>query len=388
MVLWMPGPKRRAHARTHLHVHASPAVLRATLASLTSLPRIRVATPGEFARRAYDNGKLDLAQVEGLADLLAAETEEQRKVAVRQEGGALSRQYDTWRTQLLSCLAHLEALIDFPEDDANITTQASLIRSFLAATLLPRVGALLQSLECALARAPAGKSSLLNFLAGREAAIVSAVPGTTRDVIEVALDLNGYKVILLDTAGIRDAADDIEREGMKRALAAAESAHVRLCVLDAHALMQDPTLLTQLEDSLGLHWPSTVAVFNKCDLTAANVEAANADRFESWLGSTPRRAFAVSGVNELAAGLGAIVKEELSNIGGGHEPMVTRLRHKKHLEECIRCLQSYLRNGPHQPIELAAEELRSAAHALGQVTGRIDIESVLGQIFSEFCIGK
>jgi tRNA modification GTPase len=245
LVLWFPAP----HSFTgedvvELHLHGGPAVIAAALAALAVQPGLRLAEPGEFTRRAFDHDKLDLAQVEGLADLIAAETEMQRRQALRQAEGALSRRLESWRTDLIRVLGRLEAYIDFPDEDlpqqltSSIEMEIAQIGERLAAELAGRAAERLRDgLTIAILGAPnVGKSSILNRLAQREAAIVSSIAGTTRDVIEVRMDIAGYPVTLADTAGLRATADEIEAEGVRRALSRAEYADLKLLVFDGGQL--------------------------------------------------------------------------------------------------------------------------------------------------------
>jgi tRNA modification GTPase len=362
------------------HLHGGRAVVAATLAALATVPGLSPAGRGAFTRQAFDNGKLDLTAAEAIADLVEAETGAQRRQALRQMDGALAKLYEGWRTGLLALLARLEAAIDFPEEDlpAGVIAETGLaiaaLREAIAAHLGDRRGERLrEGLSIALLGAPnAGKSSLLNCLAGRAAAIVSARAGTTRDVIEVHLDIAGFPVVLADTAGLREVTDEIEAEGVRRARDRAERADLKLIVLDGAAWPAiDPASAEMIdEDSLVL--------VSKADLNAG-IPA------EPVISSRPALAVSVvsgQGTDRLLAALQAEVTERMSP---GEAPALTRLRHRQALEECLAALD---RARDAALPELRAEDLRLASRALGRITGRVDVEEILDRIFSEFCIGK
>ncbi|HEY0521995.1 MAG TPA: tRNA uridine-5-carboxymethylaminomethyl(34) synthesis GTPase MnmE [Stellaceae bacterium] len=360
-----------------LHLHGSRAVLAAILGTLAAQRGLRFAEPGEFTRRAFENGKLDLTEAEGLADLVEAETAAQRRQALRQMGGELGRMYDGWRHELLRALAHLEADIDFPEEDLPGGLSESARRSI--ETLVADMEAHLRDgrrgerlrdgIAVAIVGAPnAGKSTLLNALARREAAITSATAGTTRDVIEVHLDLGGYPVILADTAGIRDTDDPIEMEGVRRARAVAANADLRLIVIDATA----PPEATE-EGIDDLRGPDAILVVNKVDLAP--------------LRAMPPDAVAVSvrTGQGMPALLDRIEREVASRFAMGEAPAATRERHRRAVEETIAALRRALKG---TAPELVAEDVRLAVRALGRITGRVDVEEILDVIFRDFCIGK
>ena len=375
LVLWFPAPRSATgEDMAELHVHGSRAVLAAAMRALAA-QGLRLAEPGEFTRRAFLNGKLDLTQAEAVADLAAADTEAQRRQALRQLDGALGQLYRDWSGRLLRLLAHLEAAIDFPDEDlppeiaARVAGDSAALADEIAGHLADgRRGERLRDgiAVAILGPANAGKSSLLNQLARREAAITSPIAGTTRDVIEVAVDLAGYPVVLADTAGLRDSADLIEQEGVRRALARAEAAELRLFLFDA-ARPQDATKAAR--------WPGpeTLLVANKIDLAA--------DR-----AALPEGAFAISaltgeGIAELAAAIAARVAGNYD----GAAPLLTRARHRAALESAAAALhRSLCAELP----ELRAEDLRLAWRSLGQITGRADVEDLLDVIFADFCLGK
>lgn len=374
LVLWFPGP----HSFTgedvaELQIHGGRAVIQAMLAALGRLPGLAPARPGAFTRRAFDHGRLDLTQVEGLGDLVAAETEAQRIQALRQLDGELGRLVEDWRQALVLCLAHLEAAIDFVEDDlpddliAGLRPRIEALAAVISAHLSQaRAGERLrEGLTVVILGAPnAGKSSLLNRLAGREAAIVSSIAGTTRDPIEVHLDLDGLPVVLVDTAGLREAADEIEREGIRRAEARAARADLKLLLLDATAPETHGALSSRFDSD-------TLLVINKADLAPAGMP-----------GALALSARTGEGIEALVAAIAGKARERLTPGAAA----LTRERHAAALRDCLEALHRFL-EAPEDP-ELAAEDLRLAVRALGRITGRVDVEDILDVIFSEFCIGK
>ena len=386
LVLWFPGPASfTGEDLAELHLHGGRAVVAAAAAALAAVPGLRVAEPGEFTRRAFDNQKLDLAEVEGLADLINAETEAQRRVALDQLGGALSQAVEGWRRRLIEIAARLEAWIDFPEEDLPAGLDAAVARDLAALRdeMTPYLDAerrgerLRDGLAVAILGAPnVGKSSLLNAIARRDVAIVSDRAGTTRDVIELHLDLRGYPLTLADTAGLRAVAaeggDEIEVEGVARARGRAETADLRLVVFDATL---DLAAQTETAD---LVTAESLVVFNKVDLAPPPERAALATE----------AVFAVSaktgaGLEALLAALAARA-EALLGVAGGAAPL-TRLRHREALADCVAALR---RAEQAALPELRAEDLRLALRALGRITGRVDVEELLDVVFREFCIGK
>lgn len=374
LVLWMPGPlSATGEDVAEFHVHGSAAVIEAMFEVLRSVDGVRLAEPGEFTRRAFVNDRMDLVEAEGLADLLQARTEAQRRMAMHHMLGHASSQYEVWRTEMISLLARLEAAIDFVEEDgvaaealADIRpkTLDLVARLSRAAAEAGRAGALRSGVKVVFAGAPnVGKSTLLNLVAAREAAIVSSRPGTTRDVIEVPIVLGGIPVILTDTAGLRaEAGDEIEVIGIQRAKTEAAAADLVVWV----------TSNDVAEDIENAVVPA-LKVLNKSDLPG---DAPGIDlRVSAKTGE---------GIADLIAELEKLVRERFS---GMEQASVIRTRHKDAVEESIRFLNdSLLHNAGH--IELAAECLRRACFSLGRITGRVDVEDLLGKIFSEFCIGK
>jgi tRNA modification GTPase len=371
-----------------LHLHGGRAVVSATLAAIGRLGFCRLAEPGEFTRRAFENGKLDLTAAEGIADLVAAETDQQRRLALRQMEGALHRLYEAWRSQGLRALAHLEAAIDFPDEDlpegidARVHAEIASLADEIAVHLEDRRGERLrEGLSIAIIGPPnAGKSSLLNLLARRDAAIVSATAGTTRDVIEVHLDLGGYPVVLADTAGLRCSGDEIEQEGVRRARARAASADLRVLVVAADA--QGDWQRTVQDLAAGTEgWDAArdIVVLNKIDLLEGR---------ETPVGDgVALSALSGRGLPELLARLersAALVMNDGGSAGEGVPPL-TRARHREALTDCRQALARAL---VAPEIALAAEDLRLAVRAVGRITGVVRIDELLDVIFRDFCIGK
>ncbi|MBI1273007.1 MAG: tRNA uridine-5-carboxymethylaminomethyl(34) synthesis GTPase MnmE [Alphaproteobacteria bacterium] len=382
LLFWFPAPGSfTGEDVVELHVHGGRAVTEAVAEALRAQPGLRHAGPGEFTRRGFENGKFDLTAAEAIADLAASETEAQRKQALRQMDGALARLYDGWAARLTRALAHLEADIDFADEDlppdAYNAPLAELraMAGDIAAHLADRRGeSLREGFHIAILGAPnAGKSSLLNALARREAAIVAEQAGTTRDVIEVRLDLGGYPVTLADTAGLRESADAVESEGVSRALARARAADLTLLVFDAALLASTPPDAA----TLALAGPASMAVLNKSDIEGA------AKALSAPVASVhPLSAKTGAGMENFIAALTQTVAARLADTGA---PSLTRSRHREALEECCGAL---LRASMAVAPELRAEDARLALRALGRITGRVDVEDLLDVIFRDFCIGK
>ena len=377
LALWFPAPASvTGEDVAECHIHGGPAVVAALIAALGPFEGLRPAEPGEFTRRAFDNGKLDLTAVEGLADLIEAETEAQRRQALRQYDGVLATLYEGWRARLIALLAHAEAAIDFPDEElpdgllADVLSQAiDIIKEIDEHLSDDRRGERLRDgLQVAIVGAPnVGKSSLLNRIAQRDVVIVSDIAGTTRDVVEVHLDLGGYPVTLADTAGVRDAKDAIEAEGIRRAAARAAAADLKLAVFDA-AAESDPATLALVDED-------TVVVANKCDRVPAPGKIA---------GHAPVAVSAATGAG-LDRLLGILTDRAQTRLDAGNAPVLTRERHRRALEDARVALS---RAQDATMPELAAEDLRLAARALGRITGRVDVEDILDVIFRDFCLGK
>ena len=397
VVLWFPGPaSATGEDVAEFHVHGGRAVLAALFAALSALDHMRTAEPGEFTRRAFENGKLDLTEAEGLDDLIHADTDRQRSQALRQLKGLLGDRARDWRAQIIEASALIEAGIDF-SDEGDVP--AELIAPALAKikTLLGEIQQVLaeqgrserlrEGLIVAIAGPPnVGKSTLMNQLARREVAIVSPHAGTTRDIIEVQLDLDGYPVTVIDTAGIRDTDDPVEREGVRRARARAAEADLVLWLVDA-------THEKNLDEGAAPVW----LVRNKIDLDVVESDAASL-RLDAAI---PRRPAGVSKQGRTSANfaisasrgdgmaelISALVGFAQSYFGSGEGGLISRERQRKLLEQTVVSLRRSI-SVIEQGEELAAEDLRIAARSLGQLLGRVDVEDLLEVIFRDFCIGK
>jgi tRNA modification GTPase len=380
LVLWFPAPNSETgEDMAELQVHGGRAVVAGVLASAGRIPGCRLAEPGEFARRAFENGKLDLTGVEGLADLIDAETAAQRRQALRQADGALASLYGGWRKRLIEAMALLEAAIDF-SDEGDVARDAEAMSRAEVGTLRDAIarhlddghrGELVRDgFQVVLAGAPnAGKSSLLNALARRDVAIVSEEAGTTRDIIEVKLDLEGLPIVVSDTAGIREASGKVEQEGIRRALQRARQADLVVWLVDAtggESMPADPTIAV-----------AKLVVLSKADL----VDSTRRPKFPGAIAVSAKTG---QGIDELTRQLTAAAR---ARIGEAEAPVLTQARHRQHLEQCLASLRAAL-DQPAGATELGAEDLRRAADALGRLTGAVDVEDVLDQIFGRFCIGK
>jgi tRNA modification GTPase len=379
LVLWFPGPASfTGEDSAEFHLHGGPAVVAGVCDALVDLG-LRLADPGEFTRRAFEHGRLDLTQAEAIADLVAAETGDQRRQALDQLGGALARRYEGWRAELLDLLALLEASIDFPDEDipssvANAASEALArlaggLRSALADARGERVR---EGVRIAIVGAPnVGKSSVLNALAGRDAAIVTDIAGTTRDVVEVGMVISGHAVVLADTAGLRTASDPIEAEGVRRAQAWSAQADLRIGVVDQNRPETWQALSTALRGG-------DIVVLNKSDLPAGAPP-------HPWVDAVVVRTQAATGkVEELATALSQRVGQLMS---GRDAPAITRARHRELLNEAVSHLERAGRPSWSEP-ELVAEDVRLALRSLERMAGRSDPEAVLDRVFANFCIGK
>ncbi|HEY5237070.1 MAG TPA: tRNA uridine-5-carboxymethylaminomethyl(34) synthesis GTPase MnmE [Rhizomicrobium sp.] len=372
LALWFPGPASfTGEDCAEFHVHGGRAVVEAMLAALAAQPGLRPADPGEFTRRAVENGKLDLTSAEALADLIDAETQSQRRQALRQYEGALYALYEDWRARLIRASAWAEASIDFSDEELpdGVLAETNTVLNKITKEVQNHLddsssGELVrEGLHLTVIGLPnAGKSSLINALARRDVAIVSETPGTTRDVIEARLDLGGYLVTVADTAGLRASPDAIEQEGVRRALARAEAADLVLLLLDGSAPDTDLADLPRAD----------LIVWNKADLP--------------W--PRPNEGLRLSlktgeGLAALLETLTAKVRARLER--HSDSPPLTRARHRHALEEALAALRRAIQA---DESELMAEDIRLALRALGRITGRVDIEDVLDVVFRDFCIGK
>ena len=368
------------------HCHGSPAILEEMLEVLSKQDGHRLAQHGEFTRRAFENGKLDLTAAEAIADLIDAETKSQKEQALNQMGGALADLYNGWAKELTKALAYIEAIIDFPDEDVpdDETAKAKPAIEKLALDIKNhlndnRRGERLRSgVQVAIVGAPnAGKSSLINALAQRDVAIVSNMAGTTRDVLEVPLNLGGYPVNIADTAGLRpdqigtEGQDSIESEGIKRALKRAEDADITLLLFDGSVDKADEHTLNLIDDR-------ALVLINKSDLLG-DKNFVIADGINPIKISTKTE----DGFDEFLDQLTALIADKMKN--KSDTPSLTRQRHRLHLEEAQNFLDLSLKQ---EAPELMAQELRFAVNALGRITGQVDVEDLLDVIFKDFCIGK
>jgi tRNA modification GTPase len=376
LVLWMPAPQSfTGEDVVEFHVHGGRAIVEAVFGAIAKQEHTRPAERGEFTRRAVENGKLDLTQAEAVIDLIDAETEAQRRQALRQYGGALGQLYEGWRARLVKALAWTEAEIDFSDEDlpgelidrarAEVVEIMKQIQIHMEDSRRGEV--IREGIRLTVIGPPnAGKSSLINALAKRDVAIVHETAGTTRDVIEVMLDVGGVPVIVSDTAGLREAVDAVEREGVRRALARASEADMTVLVLDSGS----PDPLAGLP-SLG---EPTLTVWNKADLPR------KAPQGRQGLSLSLRTG---QGWDALMAEISRLVAVRTDC--ASEAPVITRARHRRALEEAVGALERSLRQSE---TELFAEDLRLAARSIGRITGRVDIEEVLDAVFRDFCIGK
>ena len=377
LVLWFPGPNSfTGEDCVEIQLHGSLAVVDAVFAELDAMPGLRPAEAGEFSKRAFDNGKMDLLEVEGLADLLKAETEMQRRLAVEQTSGRLSAVYDGWANKLSRCRALIEAELDFSDEEdvpdsvaAQVWDEVGKLHLEISQHLSGSVSSeiIRDGFKVALVGAPnVGKSSLLNALSGRDVAIVTDIAGTTRDVIDVDLNIDGYLVRIYDTAGLRDTIDPVEVEGISRARRTAAQADLVLLLSDIDSEAQQ---IETTEDA------TVIRLATKADLRGGDV-----------LTDCDLAISANTGIGLDALKL-AITSEIQKRVGSSHGLAPVRARHKKRLEETLNYV-SDAQNSEGMDLAIRSEYLRLAAMSLGRITGRVDVEDLLGVIFSEFCIGK
>jgi len=379
--MFFPGPRSfTGEDVAELHVHGGRAVLAALLGTLGELPGLRPAEPGEFTRRAFANGRMDLTEVEGLADLVAAETEAQRRLALRQASGVFRAVAEGWRSRLIRARAMIEAELDFA-DEEDVPGSVSDVAWDDVAVIADEIGLHLNdggsgerlrdgAEVVLLGPVNAGKSSLVNALAKRDVAIVAEEPGTTRDLIEVHLDVEGFPFTVVDTAGLREAGGVIEREGMRRARERAGRADLVLLVADATL---PPGTAAETEPTI-----PTIRVGTKSDLLTSSDRLHLEKHFDILISADNG-----AGLDALLARLAAFGRERMNPAASG---LITRQRHRSALAACREGLVASLDAAV--PLELRAEEMRRATDALGRLTGRVDVEDLLDVIFRDFCIGK
>ena len=383
ILLWFPGPESyTGEDMAEFHVHGSKAVIEAMHSSLSKINGCRLAEPGEFTKIAFQNGKINLLKAESISDLISSETEIQRRQAIKIMSGKSSDKFNSLRQKLLKILSNVEAKIDFPEDDLpgdilnNILLDSKNVRQEIEKILNDqKVGERIrEGFKIAiLGPTNAGKSSLLNYLSRRDVAIVSEVAGTTRDVIETYINLDGYPVIISDTAGIRDSLDEIEKKGIKLALEKAENADLNLIVLEP----KSTNLSHFLNDIVS---KNSIVVINKMDL---GIDEINSE-FKKY---SPIQ-ISIKEERNLD-NLMNLIKENLKNkFISSEEIFITRQRHRMNLEECVASLKNFEEKNTKEDFDKAAEDLRLATRYLGMIVGKVDVEEILGSIFNDFCIGK
>ena len=383
IILWFPGPESyTGEDMAEIHVHGGKAVIRAVQDEISKVENCRLAEPGEFTKLAFQNGKINLLKAESIADLISAETEIQRLQAVKIMKGKSSEKFNKLREKLLKILSFIEAKIDFPEEDLPEENLNQIKRD--SSDVLENINKILNDQKVGeiiregfkiaiVGPTNAGKSSLLNNLSNREVAIVSETAGTTRDVIEVHLNLDGYPVIISDTAGIRDSKDEIEKKGIKLSLKKAENADLKLVVVDAKSvdfsgflndlLKKDAILVINKSDLLNEKLDPEVSKFNHVLISLKN--NLNIDKLISKIKNNLEKKF--------------ISEEDI---------LITRERHRQHLLQCVEHLKNFLDKNDKKDFDKGAEDLRLATRQLGMIVGKVDVEEILGNIFNDFCIGK
>ena len=383
IILWFPGPDSyTGEDMAEFHIHGSKAVIDALHSSISQIENCRLAEPGEFTKLAFQNGKINLLKAESIADLISAETEIQRQQAVKIMDGQSSETFNNLRQKLLKILSNIEAKIDFPDEDLpqDILNNTKKISSEVILSIKKilndqRVGERIrEGFKIAIiGPTNAGKSSLLNLLSNRDVAIVSEVAGTTRDVIETHLNIEGYPVVISDTAGIRDSKNEIEKKGIKLALDNAENADLKLIIIDAKNIDFKGVLKELLDEK-------AILVVNKSDLLKEDLSS-EIKNFEHVLISVKN--------NFNVEDLIIKIKNKLKNkFITSEDILITRERHRQHLEKCLNYLKRFEEKNEAQDFDKAAEDLRLATRHLGMIVGKVDVEEILGSIFNDFCIGK
>jgi len=383
ILLWFPAPESyTGEDMAEIHVHGSKAVIDALHTSISNVENCRLAEPGEFTKLAFQNGKINLLKAESIADLISSETEIQRQQAIKIMNGKSADKFNFLREKLLKILSHVEAKIDFPEEDLprNILDEIKnslkeVIKKIEKILNDQKVGERIrEGFKIAiLGPTNAGKSSLLNHLSNRDVAIVSEIAGTTRDVIETHLNIDGYPVIISDTAGIRDSKDEIEKKGIKLSLNRAEEADLKLVVVDAKKLDFTDVLK-------GLLGQNAILVINKSDLLEKEIDS-EIKKINHVLISIKEN----KNIDQLISKIKNNLKNKFIT---SDDILITRERHRQHLEQCLDHLKNFNKKNDDEDFDKAAEDLRLATRHLGMIVGKVDIEEILGSIFNDFCIGK
>ena len=383
IIIWFPGPKSyTGEDMAEFHVHGGKAVILAIQNQISRIENCRLAEPGEFTKLAFQNGKINLLKAESIADLISAETEIQRLQAVKIMQGKSSDKFNELREKLIKILSYVEAKIDFPDEDLpedkikQIRNNSSKVLYEINKILNDqKVGEIVrEGFKIAIVGPTnAGKSSLLNNLANREVAIVSEIAGTTRDVIETHLNIDGYPVVISDTAGIRESKDEIEKKGIKLSLKKAEKADLKLVVVDARNIDLSGFLNDLLKDN-------AILVVNKSDLLKEKLHS-QITKFKHVLISLKKN----SNIEKLISEIKNNLKDKFIF---DEDILITRERHRQHLMQCSDHLKSFLQKNDKKDFDKAAEDLRLATRHLGMIVGKVDVEEILGSIFNDFCIGK
>ena len=383
IILWFPGPESyTGEDMAEIQVHGSKAVIDAIHKNISNIENCRFAEPGEFTKLAFQNGKIDLLRAESVADLISSETEIQRKQAVKIMSGRSADKFNSLREKLLQILSHVEAKIDFPDEDLpkNILNKIKkdtdeVLKDIEKILNDQKVGERIrEGFKIAiLGPTNAGKSSLINYLSNRDVAIVSEIAGTTRDVIETHLNIDGYPVIVSDTAGIRESVDEIEKKGIKLSLNRAEEADLKLVVVDAKNTDFTDTLKGLLDDN-------AILVLNKSDLLEKDIDP-EINRINHVLISIKNNL----NIDKLIQKIKNTLKHKFIT---SDDILITRERHRQHLKQCVSHLKRFNQKKEIEDFDIAAEDLRLAVRHLGMIVGKVDIEEILGSIFNDFCIGK
>ena len=383
IILWFPGPESyTGEDMAEIHVHGSKAVVDAVNHSILALENCRLAEPGEFTKLAFQNGKINLLKAESIADLISSETEIQRQQAIKIMRGRSADQFNFLREKLLKILSNIEAKIDFPDEDLPNNILDEIKKS--SDEVITKLNKILNDQKVGeriregfkiaiLGPTNAGKSSLMNHLSNRDVAIVSEIAGTTRDVIETHLNIDGYPVIISDTAGIRDSKDEIEKKGIKLTLNRAEEADLKLVVVDAKNLDFTDILKSLLDEN-------AILVINKSDLLEKDINS-EIKKINHVLISIKEN----KNIDELILKIKNNLKNKFIT---NDDILITRERHRQHLEQCLDHLKNFNQKKEIEDYDKAAEDLRLATRHLGMIVGKVDVEEILGSIFNDFCIGK
>ena len=395
ILIWFPGPKSyTGEDMAEIHVHGSIAIVEAIHEAISSIGGCRLAEPGEFTKIAFQNNKINLLKAESISDLISSETEIQRQQAVKIMSGKSSNKFNSLRKRLLKILSNVEAKIDFPDEDLPkdilkyIHSETRKVKEEIKKILNDqKVGEIIrEGFKIAiLGPTNAGKSSLMNYLSNRDVAIVSEIAGTTRDVIETHLNIDGYPVIISDTAGIRDSKDEIEKKGIKLALKKAEESDLKIIVLHPENLDLKPFLEH-------LNMDNTVLVLNKSDIKFGKPEVADNYLGLTYLGKNSQDIkivnISIKEEKNLDKLINAIKEKLKKKFISSEDIFITRQRHRINLENCIESLKNFEEKKTIDDFDKAAEDLRLATRYLGKIVGKVDVEEILETIFKDFCIGK